>query len=450
MKYFAVNILPSQEDYKNAEEEITKARTEFVETTDITDFVNLNSEVPYFDAFVAVSALAPDERQFVENSQVNDIVGPYLENDTYKMYRLIAKTSAPDSVKARHIMIPMQNEVEALTLADSILTELNKGADFAALANAYSVDRNSAANGGDLGWFTETAALRGIGLEFKNACFEAATNKYFTVRTNYGIHVTQVTERTRNVPKAKVAEYAIAVTPSSRTFQKLYSDINQFIATNNSLSALEAAAPEKGYNLLSNMNLSASDYTLGAIKNARQAVRWAFNNKPGSISEIFEFDNKFVVMAVVGETPAGYTPMAQVESMLRREIASGKKADKIISDLKAKSISSLQGYADAMGSRIDTAKFVSFNTSRITGIGSESVLSGVAPYAAENVLTGPVAGKNAVYVLNVFAKNENEAPFNPETEKRMLENSWTYRIMYQSMEVLKNHATIEDNRVSFY
>ena len=155
-------------------------------------------------------------------------------------------------------------------------------------------------------------------------------------------------------------------------------------------------------------------------------------------------------MAVVGETPAGYTPMAQVESMLRREIASGKKADKIISDLKAKSISSLQGYADAMGSRIDTAKFVSFNTSRITGIGSESVLSGVAPYAAENVLTGPVAGKNAVYVLNVFAKNENEAPFNPETEKRMLENSWTYRIMYQSMEVLKNHATIEDNRVSFY
>ena len=450
VKYFAVDIVPSQEDYKNAEDEINKARTEFASTNDIADYVNMNSEVPYFDAFVAISTLAPEEKQFVEASDVNTVAGPYLEKDTYKMYRLVAKTSAPDSVKARHIMIPLQDEARALVIADSLMTELGKGADFAALAEQFSVDRNSAANGGDLGWFTEMSALRGIGLEFKNACFEVQGNKYFTVRSNYGIHVAQVTDRTRNVAKAKVAEYSIVVTPSSRTFQKLYADINQFIATNNTLAALESAAPEKGYNLISNTNLGASEYNLGAIKNARPAIRWAFHNKPGTISEIFEFDNKFIVMAVAGETPAGYASMEQVEPMLRRELAASKKAEKIIADLKAKAPASLDAYASAMGSRVDTAKFVSFNTARITGIGTESALSGIAPYISENTLTGPVAGKNAVYVLSVYNKNQSEAPFDAAAEKRMLENNWTYRIMYQSMEVLKNHASIEDSRVNFY
>ncbi|MEG1616588.1 MAG: SurA N-terminal domain-containing protein [Bacteroidales bacterium] len=450
VKYFAVDILPSEEDYKNASDEMEKARQEFAASTDIADFVNLNSEVPYFDAFVAVRSMPADEKQFVENSQVNEVFGPYLENDMYKMYRLIAKTSAPDSVKARHIMIPIQDEAQALTLADSLLNVLNKGGDFAALANEFSVDRNSAANGGDLGWFTEMAALRGISLEFKNAAFEAPLKKYFTIRTNYGIHIAQVTERTKDVPKAKVAEYVLNVTPSSRTFQRLYADINQFIATNNTLAKLEENASEKGYNLLSNTNLPASAYALGTINNARQAVRWAFMNKPGTISEVFEIDNRFVVMAVVGETPAGYASLEQVEPILRRELAATKKADKIMADLKAKNLSSLDAYAQAMGSKVDTAKYVSFNTGRITGMGVEPVVSGSAPYVAVNQLTGPLAGKNSVIVYSVYQKNENETPFDAAAEKASLEGNWTYRIMYQTMEVLKNHASIEDNRVSFY
>ncbi|MEG1585824.1 MAG: SurA N-terminal domain-containing protein [Bacteroidales bacterium] len=450
IKYFVVDILPSEEDFKSADEEINKARVEFASTNDIADFVNMNSDVPYFDAFVAVSTLAPDEKQFVETAEVNQVFGPYLESNNYKMYRLIAKTTAPDSVKARHIMLPIQDEAKALQLADSLLTVLNKGGDFAALAQEFSADRNSAANGGELGWFTEVAALRGIGLDFKNACFSATPKKYFTIRTTYGIHVAEVTETTKPVAKAKVAEYAIAVTPSSRTFQKLYADVNQFIATNNTIEALEKNAAEKGFNLLTNNRLADTDYNLGMIQNARQPIRWAFQNEVGKISEVFELDNKFVVVAVTGETPAGYTPLAQAEPALRYELIGEKKAAKIIADLKAKGASTLDAYATAMDARVDTAKFVTFNTNRITGIGNEPVISGSAPYVAENQLTGPLAGKNGVYVYSVYNKTQNDAPFNAETEKQTLENNLTYRLMYQSMEVLKNHAKIEDYRINFY
>ena len=122
----------------------------------------------------------------------------------------------------------------------------------------------------------------------------------------------------------------------------------------------------------------------------------------------------------------------------------------LAAELKSKNLNSLADYSQAMNSSIDTAKFVSFNTSRITGIGNEPVLAGAAPYSNVNELSQPIAGKNAVYVINVFNKSETETPFNADEEKKSLEGAMTYRVQYQAMEVLKNKAVIEDNRINFY
>ena len=450
VKYFSVDILPSKSDFETTEEEINKARPEFVSTTSIADYVNANSEVPYVDAYVAISSMNADEKKFAETSAAGEVYGPYLDDNTYKMFRMIAKTSAPDSIKARHIMLPIQDEAKAVALADSLLTALNGGSDFAALAEKFSADRNSASRGGEIGWFTESDAVRGIGVDFKNACFSAPLNKYFTVRTTYGIHVAQVTEATKNVAKAKVAVYALQVSPSSRTFQQLYSKINQFIATNNTPELIEKNASEGGYNVMTNDRLQTTDNNLGMIQNARQPIRWAFQNKAGKVSEIFEVDNKFVVVAVTGSTKAGYASLEQATPALRFELMNKKKAEMITKNLEGKKLASLSEYATAMNTRVDTAKFVSFNTTRIAGVGNEPVLAGMAPYATVNTITGPVAGNNGVYVFSVYNKTANETPYNAENEKQSIEANLTYRLMYQSMEVLKNHAKIEDNRIIMF
>lgn len=448
VKYFAVDIVPSEDDFLNAEQEINRVLPEFAATTDLVNLVNGNSEVPYMDAFVAVESLIGDEKQLALNGAVDDIFGPYLERNTYRAFRLADRVSAPDSVKVRHIMLPVQNEATTRQLADSLINVLKVGGNFAALAEEFSVDQNAQA--GDLGWFTEVAALRSVGAEFKNAIFTAQGNTYFVVRTQYAMHIAQVTERTKSVSKVKIAEYAIEVTPSSRTFQKMYNDINTFIATHNNLSKFEAEASENGYYLITNNSLASTDYNLGIVRDARSAVRWAFHNKPGAISEVYEIDNKFVVLAVISENPSGYAPLDQVEPILRRELMAPKKAEKIIAALQAKSPSSLQAYASEMGSKIDTAKYVSFNTSRITGIGFEPILTGSAPFAAENTLVGPLAGKNAVYVYDVSNRNQSEAPFDAQVEKSMIERNWNQTVMYQFVEVLKNRAKIEDYRINFY
>ena len=36
----------------------------------------------------------------------------FFEDESYKMYRLIGKSVAPDSVKVRHIMFPLQADAK--------------------------------------------------------------------------------------------------------------------------------------------------------------------------------------------------------------------------------------------------------------------------------------------------------------------------------------------------
>lgn len=91
-----------------------------------------------------------------------------------------------DQVHARHILVP------TLTLAQTVLAEVKRGKDFAALALQYSVDETSKANGGDLGWFP-----RGVmELQFEAAAFQLVPGQSSdVVQTRFGYHIIKVDER---------------------------------------------------------------------------------------------------------------------------------------------------------------------------------------------------------------------------------------------------------------
>ena len=69
-----------------------------------------------------------------------------------------------------------------------MLNVLKKGADFVALAKEYSADQ-AAEKGGELGWFTEATALRGVNDDFKKAVFSTPINDYSIVKSLYGTHI---------------------------------------------------------------------------------------------------------------------------------------------------------------------------------------------------------------------------------------------------------------------
>ena len=451
IKYISVDIRPSQEDYDNASAEIEALKKELATTTRVADLVAENSEIPYMDAFFSENALDPEMKQFVKTAAVGDIYGPVFENDKYRMFKLVDKTVAPDSVNVSHIMLANTGDEAAVQAkADSLLTVLKDGGDFAALAKEFSVDQ-AAERGGELGWFTEATALRGVNEDFKNTVFSTAVNGYAIVKSAYGTHIVKVTDKTANVDKYKVADIDMTVSPSTKTYGNIYNELNQFISKNRDVDKLDDAAKEAGYSLLSNVTVTTNDQVLGTIRNSRPVIRWAFQNGKGSISEIFECDNKFVIAAVQGTLPEGYRSLESVTPMLRSELVAQKKGEQISQAYAALDcLTSVDAYAQAMGASVDSVKFVSFSTRRIAGIGVEPKLNAMVSLAQKGQVSAPVAGNNGVYVFDVYAQNKESKTYDEAAEMKALDASNMYRFSIQAIQSLVNKADVEDNRIRFY
>jgi peptidyl-prolyl cis-trans isomerase D len=326
---------------------------------------------------------------------------------------------------------------------------LKRGGDFVTLAKEFSVDQ-AAETGGELGWFTEATALRGVNDDFKKAVFSTDVNKYAIVKSLYGTHIIKVTDKTSKVDKYKVADIDMTVSPSSKTYGNIYNELNQFISKNQDVAKLEEAAKEAGYNVLANVPVSAMDQTIGSIKNSRPVVRWAFQNEKGDISEIFECDDKFVIAAVQGTSPKGYRSLEAVTPMLKAELIAQKKGEKISQDLVAKNLNSLDAYAQAMNASTDSVKFVSFSTRRITGIGVEPKLNAMVSLAQKDQLSAPVVGSNGVYVFKVYEQNQDARTYDEAAEINALDAANAYRFGFQAIQSLINKAEVTDNRIRFY
>ncbi|MBR2475381.1 MAG: SurA N-terminal domain-containing protein, partial [Bacteroidaceae bacterium] len=196
IEFVALSVAPTQDDFK-ATEELFNSLSETFATTENVQHVQY-AQAP--KEYMTVSTMSPKMKEFVSKAKVGDVSETIFENNTYKKYRVMSTTVAPDSVEARHIMFAPTQEA----LCDSIYNVLKNGGDFAELAKEYSVDTNTSSNGGSFGWFTEPM-LSQLGTKFADAAFRGAKGVQ-KVTTQFGIHLLEVTDKTKPVDKAKVAQ----------------------------------------------------------------------------------------------------------------------------------------------------------------------------------------------------------------------------------------------------
>lgn len=439
--FVEVSIVPSQADYKATEEKINSFKEQFATTNDVAGLLSFNTDVPYSDIFTTVSKMDENMKGFVKEAKIDDVYGPAFENNSYKMYRLMAKSNCPDSVEVRHIMFGANQEA----LRDSIYDVIKKGGNFAELAKEYSMDTNTASEGGNFGWLTEPMCVQ-LGKEFIEAAFRGGKGVQ-KIRTNFGIHLLEVTNQTKPVEKAKVAQFVMNVRPSSETYSALYNKVSQYIAESNAADNFTAGDTEKGI-MVQNTTLTKDDINISNIRDAREIVRWAFNADEDELSDIFNVDNKFVVVKVAKVNEAGYAPLAEVEGMLKAQLLAEKKGDKVVELLKG--VESIEAAAEKLSAKVDTAKSVVFTSAVVPGIGMEPKLSGAAPFAEKYKVQGPVKGNRAVYVYSVANDNPVISTFNKENEVARY-NQIIQQMMYrQLVNVMQSQAEVEDNRIKFF
>lgn len=435
ISYIAVDIKPSQADYEKAEEKINMLKELFATTDDVADVVNNNSDYPYADYFVAVSSLNADEKKFVENAKVGDACAPIFANDAYTMYRLMATKTAPDSIQVRMVSFQAGD-----TRIDSVYNVLRNGGDFAALGDDLMKAENV--------WITESM-MGEVGRAFIEDVFSAGDN-YFKSESLGGSHIVQVTRRTAPVAKAKVAAVTISVDPSNDTYNALHNGLMSYVTANNDAKAFADSAQVAGYSLM-NADCSAEDIAIPGIQDGRQIVRWAFNAKKNEISEIFTIGDRFVVAALNDITPAGYTPMKDLEAMLTMRVRNDKKAAIISEKLAAVTPAEMSAYAAAVNAAsVDTAKFVTFSSPSISGLGYEPAVAGVAPSMEKGKISAPIKGNRGVYVLQVVNVNESAKPYDEAAEIARLDRQYTNLVNSRLMQVLRDKADIENTLIRFF
>jgi len=135
-----------------------------------------------FDEFKG-SVIASIEWQLLLDVMQEEIAGPIEPTDeelqTY-FDENVATYSTEEQVMASHILVSTQTEAETL------LAELDAGADFPTLAQEHSLDTGSAAAGGSLGWFGRGMMVE----EFEDAAFATEVGTYSSVvESDYGFHI---------------------------------------------------------------------------------------------------------------------------------------------------------------------------------------------------------------------------------------------------------------------
>lgn len=133
---------------------------------------------------------AATQRAF-ESAVLQKEVGPAVSETALRARydRDIAGKPGIEEVHARHIL------VDSEALAVTIIGELGKGGDFAALSTKHSKDPGASRSGGDLGFFKKDDMVP----EFATAAFALKDGQVTAtpVKTQFGWHVIQTIERRR-------------------------------------------------------------------------------------------------------------------------------------------------------------------------------------------------------------------------------------------------------------
>lgn len=408
--YVSFPVVPSEEDFVNAEKELKAVEEEFFTTEDLLTVVNTNSDLTYDARDLNQDEVLPMYQEWAF-SNATGATSPLAFDEatnTYAMARLVkAGYALPDSVKLTAVVAEEGQENQ------------------------------------DLGWYPIKALTKDMA-EKIYACKKGET---FTVAQGLGEQSFIVDEFSKPTPKVKIAVLARNVTASSKTYGQIFNTAKQFIVANPTEEKLVEAAKAEGKTVMPANNLQQTTDKVANLKQSRPIVRWAFEAKDGAVSDVFECGQEFIVAGLAAVRDGEYRPMADVEGELRFEAMNNKKAEAMMTQLKG--VKTLEEAAKVLGTEVETAEGVTMSGFRFGAAGVEPAVIGAAMKLAAGEVSAPIKGNNGVYVVKGAAHANTGAEFNADAQKAQLDMRTSYSLPYQALSLIEEKAEVEDNRAKF-
>ncbi len=410
ISYVVFDIRPSQADYDATRAFMESLIDEFKTSSDVAMVVNPNSDIMFDGRDYSKDNVPAQYKDFAfsANAKAGQVTELRFANDTYSMARIIkAGYSKPDSVFLKFVATEEGQEDQ------------------------------------ELGWYTAEK----LNKEIATPAFNTKKGKRFTVAVGMGSQTFEVMEVSKATPKVQLAILERKVTPSSKTYSVLYNEAKQFVVNNNTEEAFIAAAAEANKTVVPQYNLNKNTENVGSLTSSRPIVRWAFEAKPGQVSDVFECGDQFVVATLTEVNDGDYRSFEDVKAELTLEAINNKKAQIIINNLK--NVESLEQAAEITGTPVRTANHITFNSSRF-GNATEPAVVGAALAMEDNSLSAPIQGNMGVYVLKTGTRVVANNEINVEQEKASLMQRIAYMLPYQAISLVQSEAKVTDNRANFY
>lgn len=449
IEYVVFEVVPSAADIEAANNDFVKLYDEFASTDNVRSFLQRNSDVQWSDRWYKegdLRSVNADLDKFVfENAEGTSPV--IAGNNVFYAGRIMDSASMPETVTIRHMMF--QSNEDGQHLADSLLNELKKGANFTALAQQYSQDRGSEADGefGKIGEISQ-ATISYLPTGF-DAIFKAKVGQPFILQSNIATHIVEVTEASAPALFKQVALFQKEVISSKETFNKFYNDANR-VATlaAGKLANYRAACDSIGvYSHSQNITESTDSY--GSIGHAKEVTRWAFDNKPGKVSNIITVDNNyFFVVAVKDAHKEGIAPVSEVASQIKNQLYVDKYAEKRKAEVAEKiaGLTDLEAIAEKLGTAVNTQNDVAFASMNARSLDPKFV--GAIAAAPEGQLCGPVAGSIGTYVFKVTGRETGS--FYTESDAKNANAQIMNYNLQNIVSVMMQDAGVKDNRARFF
>ena len=410
------------------------------------------SQVAYLGLPVTRGALANDIAAKVDSMQVGQVSAPFetAYDNTYNVVKLIAKSQMPDSVEYRQIQVGGETVEDAHKRADSIFTALKGGAEFEAIAKKYGQP-------GEKQWLTSNMYDRSqqIDADTKNyieAINALAPNETKNLEMTQGNIIIQVTARKAMVTKYDVAVVKHTIDFSKDTYSQAYNKFSQYVSENKTLENLEANAQKFGFRVQERKDLYNSEHTVAGLRSTREAMKWIFDSKAGSVSPLYECGNNdhLLVVALTAVHPVGYRTQADVEEQLKQDVIRDKKFEAAAAKLNGvKDIAS----AKQKGAQIDSVRQITFSAPVfVQSVGSsEPALSGaVAAVKAGQFSSQVVKGNGGAYLFQVLSKKQREGGKYDEKQQQQQLRQRALQAAGRFLNELYLDANVVDNRYLFF
>ena len=405
IEYVVFEVRPSASDIEAANDALAKVYDEFTTTQNMKSFLLANSDRKFDNTWYKAGELRSvsakiNDFVFDGNASVSEV---FSNGNTFRAVRVIEQAMVSDSVYVK------------IAQADSLL------------------------DAAEPVWIAQTPG------------YEDLMTAQTGAEVKLGGLVFKVLDRTRPVAKKRVAILEKNATASKATISEAYSKAN-------TLATMSAGKYESFRSALDSLGLYAHPVSkmaegtnrLGAIEGTKEIARWAFDEaEVGDVSSIFTINNDyFVVAAMTKVYEEGYADLSEVSSSIRNILHREKYAEKKAAEVKETiaGLTDLEAIADKLGIAVSTKEGVAFSSFSTQGLDPKFI--GAASVAADNVVCGPIAGSNGVYVYKVTGR-ETQDFYTEESAKQHNAQRSQYSAQ-MLVPIMMQDADVKDNRARFF